>query len=166
MKSADWKENAPHPLAGRTAAEWAKLPHYYVMELDKGMAETVASEMPSAAAIAACKWLPDEELKVYSTEYGRTGFQGGLESYRVGSSGRFSAELQTFSGRTIDQPSMFIGGKSDWGVYQSPGALETMQKACTHMVGTHLVEGAGHWVQQEQSAEVARLITQFLQQRS
>jgi transposase IS66-like protein len=25
--------------------------------------------MPSAAAIAACKWLPDDELRVYSTEY-------------------------------------------------------------------------------------------------
>ena len=85
MKSADWKQNKPSPLAARTAAEWAKLPRYYVMDLNKGMAETVAAEMPSAAEIAACKWLPDEELKVYSTEYGRTGFQGGLEGYRVGS---------------------------------------------------------------------------------
>ena len=39
-----------------------------------------------------------------------------------------------FAGRTIDVPSMFIGGKSDWGVYQNPGALERMQKvACTKM---------------------------------
>src|SRR6266851_475117 len=88
MKSADWKQNAPSPLKERTANEWAKLPRYYVMDLDKNMAETVASEMPSAAAIAACKWLPEAELKVYSEEYGRTGFQGGLEGYRVGSSGR------------------------------------------------------------------------------
>jgi hypothetical protein len=48
------------------------------MELDKGMAETVAPMMPSAAEIAACKWLPDDELAVYSSEFGRTGFQGGL----------------------------------------------------------------------------------------
>ena len=79
MKSADWPQNHPAPLAARTAGEWAKLPRYYVMDLDKGMAETVAPEMPSAAAIAANKWLPDAELRVYSTEYGRTGFQGGLE---------------------------------------------------------------------------------------
>ena len=83
MKSADWKANQPHELAARTAAEWAKLPRYYVMDLDKGMAETVASEMPSASDIAKCKWLPDEELRVYVGEYGRTGFQGGLQSYRV-----------------------------------------------------------------------------------
>ena len=132
MKSADWKQNQPAPLAARTASEWAKLPRYYVMDLDKGMAETVAPEMPSAAEIAACKWLPDDELKVYSGEYGRTGFQGGLKGYRIGASGRFTAELQLFAGRTIDVPSMFIGGKSDWGVYQNPGALERLQKdLCT-----------------------------------
>jgi pimeloyl-ACP methyl ester carboxylesterase len=164
MKSADWKQNKPAPLAARTASEWAKLPRYYVMDLDKGMAETVASEMPSATEIAACKWLPDDELKVYSGEYGRTGFQGGLEGYRTGSSGRFTAEQQLFSGRTIDVPSLFIGGKSDWGVYQNPGALERLQKeVCTHMLGTHLVDGAGHWVQQEQPEAVSKLLIQFLQ---
>jgi pimeloyl-ACP methyl ester carboxylesterase len=163
MKSADWTQNRPAPLAARTASEWAKLPRYYVMDLDKGMAETVAPEMPSAAAIAACKWLPDEELKVYSGEYGRTGFQGGLEGYRVGSVARFASELQLFSGRTIDQPSMFIGGRSDWGVYQNPGALERLQKTvCTKMAGTHLVDGAGHWVQQEQAEAVSTLLVDFL----
>ncbi len=129
------------------------------MDLDKGMAETVAAEMPSAAAIAACRWLPDAELKVYSEEYGRTGFQGGLEGYRTGSTDR---ELQMFSGRTIDVPAMFIGGKSDWGVYQSPGALERLQQLCTKMTGTHLVDGAGHWVQQEQPEAVSKLYLEFL----
>lgn len=42
MKSADWKQNAPFPLKARTASEWAKLPRYYVMDLDKGMAETAS----------------------------------------------------------------------------------------------------------------------------
>jgi pimeloyl-ACP methyl ester carboxylesterase len=163
MKSADWTQNRPAPLAARTASEWAKLPRYYVMDLDKGMAETVAPEMPSAAAIAACRWLPEEELKVYSSEYARTGFQGGLEGYRVGSVARFGSELQLFSGRTIDQPSMFIGGRSDWGVYQNPGALERLQKTvCTKMAGTHLVDGAGHWVQQEQPEAVSALLVDFL----
>ena len=165
MKSADWTQNHPAPLAARTAIEWAKLPPYYVMNLDKGMAETVAPEMPSAAAIAANRWLPDAELRVYSGEYGRTGFQGGLEGYRTGASGRFTSEQQLFAGRTIDVPSMFIGGKSDWGVYQTPGALERMQKvACTKMIATHLVDGAGHWVQQEQPEVVSRRLVDFLKE--
>src|SRR3954462_10921388 len=47
MKSADWTQNQPAPLAARTAREWAKLPRYYVMDRDVGMAETVAAEMPA-----------------------------------------------------------------------------------------------------------------------
>src|SRR5262245_40214860 len=162
MKSADWKVNKPYPLKARTAEEWAKLPRYYVMDLNKGMAEQVASEMPTAAAIAANKWLPDAELRFYSTEYGRTGFQGGLQGYRGGSN-PFNGDTGVFGGRTIDQPSMFIAGKSDWGAYQNPGALERMQKtACTTMAAVHFVEGAGHWVQQEQPEQTAKLILDFL----
>jgi pimeloyl-ACP methyl ester carboxylesterase len=163
MKSADWKENKPYPLKARTAEEWAKMPRYYIMDLDKGMAETVAAEMPSAAEIAANKWLPDQELRVYSTEYGRTGFQGGLQGYR----GAGGNEMSIFTGKTIDQPSMFIAGKSDWGVYQAPGAFERMQKtACTRMVAAHLVDGAGHWVQQEQAEQTSKLIIEFLRRNS
>jgi pimeloyl-ACP methyl ester carboxylesterase len=167
-KSADWKGNKPHPLKARTAEEMAQIPTYYVMDLDKGMAETVAPEMPSAAEIAACKWLTEEEVAVYATEYGRTTFTGALQGYRVrrGTDPRTIAELQTFSGRTIDVPSCFIAGKSDWGVYQTPGAVESMRNsACTNMVGFHLVDGAGHWVQQEQPEEVSRRLLAFLQGR-
>src|SRR5580765_4096441 len=80
MKSADWKGNHPAPLAGWSGSELAKMPRYYVMERGLGgMAENVASEMPSAAEVATCKWLTEAELTVYSAEYGRTGFQGGLQ---------------------------------------------------------------------------------------
>ena len=58
------------------ASELAKLPTYYVMEFAKNMAETVAEEMPDAAAIAANQWLPDSELSFYSDEYARTGIPG------------------------------------------------------------------------------------------
>jgi len=162
-KSADWKDNRPYPLETWSAAELAKLPTYYVMDLAKDMAATVAEEMPSRAAIAANTWLPDRELAYYSAEYERTGFQGGLQWYRCGTSGAFVPELQTWSGRSIDQPSAFISGKQDWGTYQRPGVFEAMQgKACTRMIGCHLVDGAGHWVQQEQPDEVSRLLLQFL----
>ncbi len=164
-KSADWKDNQPYPLQAWTAGELAKLPTYYVMDLAKDMAETVAEEMPSADRIAANQWLPDRELGFYSAEYSRTGFQGGLQWYRCGTSGAFTAELQTFSGRSIDVPSCFISGRQDWGTYQRPGVFEAMQtKACTRMLGCHLIDGAGHWVQQEQPEQVSRLLLEFLQQ--
>jgi pimeloyl-ACP methyl ester carboxylesterase len=162
-KSADWTDNKPYPLQSWSAGELAKLPTYYVMDLAKDMAATVAEEMPSREAIAANTWLPDHELAYYSSEYQRTGFQGGLQWYRCGTSGAFVPELQTWSGRTIDVPSAFISGKQDWGTYQRPGVFETMQtRACTNMIGCHLVDSAGHWVQQEQPHEVSRLLIEFL----
>jgi pimeloyl-ACP methyl ester carboxylesterase len=165
-KSADWTGNKPFPLKSWTASELAKMPTYYIMDLDKNMAETVAPEMPSAPDIASCQWLPENDLRVYSTEYERTGFQGGLQWYRARTRGLYDAELQLFSGRTIDVPSMFIAGKSDWGTYQRPGNFERMQqRACSRRLGCHLIDGAGHWVQQEQPERVSELLLQFIQQQ-
>ena len=163
FKSADWKQNQPFALKARTAEEMAKMPDYYVMDLKKNMAETVAGYMPTAAEVAACKWFTDEDVAVYASEYGRTGFLGALQGYRGGLEPRNNTELLTFSGRTIDVPSIFISGKSDWGVYQSPGTVDTMRtQACTKMEGVHLVAGAGHWIQQEQPEETSRLLIAFL----
>jgi pimeloyl-ACP methyl ester carboxylesterase len=164
-KSADWKANAPSPLKSWSASELSKLPTYYVMDLARNMAETVAEEMPSAETIAVNTWLPERELAFYSAEYIRTGFQGGLQWYRCGTSSAFISELETFSGRRIDVPSCFISGSQDWGTYQRPGVYEAMQtRACTRMLGCHLVEGAGHWVQQEQPERVTHLLLDFLKE--
>jgi pimeloyl-ACP methyl ester carboxylesterase len=162
-KSADWKANKPFELKGWTAEEVAQMPTYYIMDMADGMAETVAKEMPSPAEIAANTWLTESELWVYSEEYERNGFQGGLNWYRVRTTGKANGELEVFSGRSVDVPSTFISGRSDWGIYQTPGAIDRMQKsACTKMKEIHLIEGAGHWVQQEQPDEVNRLLLSFL----
>jgi pimeloyl-ACP methyl ester carboxylesterase len=166
-KSADWKGNNPFPLRSWAAAELAKMPEYYIMELDQGMAETVAKQAPTAAEISACAWLPDDELRVYSEEFSRTTFQGGLQWYRNMTDPQGVARLQSFSGRAIDVPCSFIAGAADWGSYQSPGALEAMAAtACSQFRGVHFVQGAGHWVQQEQPAAVSRLLIEFLERES
>ena len=83
---------------------------------------------------------------------------------RRGTEPKTLAELRTFAGRTIDVPACFIAGKSDWGTYQTPGVFERMQTTdvCTQWRGAHLVDGAGHWVQQEQPDAVVTLLVQFL----
>lgn len=163
FKSADWAGNRPFALKSWSASELAKMPEYYVMDRDRGIAETMAAHMPSAAQIADCRWMSEEDLEVYSAEFSRTGFQGGLNSYRILVDSKYSGDQQSFSGRTIDVPSYFIGGARDWGVRQSPGAFESMQQGpCTRLLGVHLVDGAGHSIAEEQPAQVNRLLLDFL----
>jgi pimeloyl-ACP methyl ester carboxylesterase len=166
-KSADWQANEPRPLASWAAAELAKMPQYYIMDLHKDMAQTVAELAPNAALEPPCAWLSDEELSVYSDEFGRTSFQGGLQWYRNATDAVSVAQLQTYAGRRIDVPCCFIAGASDWGPFQSPGALQAMaETACSRFCGAHFIPHAGHWVQQEQSAAVSDLLLQFLERET
>ena len=162
-KSADWTANKPQPLTAWSAPELAKMPTYYVMDLDETMPETVAHETPDADAIAANTWLTEDEMTVYAGEFARTGFQASLNWYRCRTSGRYNGELEVFDGRMIDVPSCFIAGSSDWGVHQKAGEYQKMQQSVlTNMLGCHLIDGAGHWVQQEQPGETNRLLLEFL----
>lgn len=166
MKSADWAGNKPFKLSDWRADELAKLPTYYVMDAAATMAETVAPHLPTRAEIAACGWMTETEMAVYSGEYARTGFQGGLNWYRTRFDAPLTAELSLYAGRTIDVPSMFIAGAQDWGINQAPGVIEKMQtEVCTQMTGVHLIDGAGHWVMQEQPAPVIELLRGFCKSR-
>ena len=157
-KSADWAGNTPEPLASWTAGELARMPTYYIMDLAATMPQSVV--MPDGAA---CPWLTDAELAVYAGEYARTGFQGALNWYRCRTGAVSLAGLEVFAGRAIDVPAVFIAGARDWGIHQVPGALARMRHAaCTKMDAPVLVEGAGHWVQQEQpEAVLAELLGFF-----
>ena len=160
-KSADWAGNQPFRLAAWSADELARMPTYYIMDRDRTMAETVAAEMPGEEETAPCRWLPDAELAVYAREYERNGFQGGLQWYRCRTSGRFDREHELFAGRRIEVPACFIAGAADWGIYQTPGTLEAMEERAADWAGTRLVDGAGHWVQQEQPDAVSGRLLAF-----
>jgi pimeloyl-ACP methyl ester carboxylesterase len=164
VKSGDWDGNRPFALETWTAAELAKLPRYYVMDAAQDMAQTAAASLPVAGTgSATCRWLSEADLRVYSSEYARTGFQGGLQAYRVMGHAAINAELRAFAGRTVDVPSCYLSGERDWGTWQVPGGLERMRTAvCTRLQSVQFVPGAGHWVQQEATAEVNSRLLAFL----
>jgi pimeloyl-ACP methyl ester carboxylesterase len=163
VKSGDWAGNRPFPLEAWTPGELAKLPRYYVMDAGADMAQTAAANMPTPAEIAACQWMPQADLRVYSAEYARTGFQGGLQSYRLMVSPLIQAQLHAFSGRTIDVPACYISGDRDWGTWQVPGGLDLLTSSiCTRMKSVDFVAGAGHWVQQEAADQVSAKLLAFL----
>ena len=160
-KSGDWEGNRPYRLEGWTAEALAQLPRYYVMDLNASMPETVASMAPPPKA--RCDWLSEKDLSVYVRDYRKTGFQGGLNWYRRMTSPEGGEALAPYRGQKIQVPACFVGGAEDWGVYQVPGALEAMEtEACADYRGTHLIDGAGHWVQQEQSEAVVERVMAFL----
>ena len=149
-------------LAGKGIDKAAAIPIQSALKSGLLIGFTVDSEFALGQP-----WLPEGELRVYSETYQQTGFQGGLNWYRCRFVDAFTRELQIFSGRTIDVPAMFISGKSDWGTYQVPGALEEMQSAvCSDYRGTHLIDGAGHWVQQEKPEAVNQLLINFATTKS
>ena len=158
-KSGDWTQNTPHPLAGWTADALAELPTYYIMDHDRTMPETVALEMPHAGRhrrqhLAAGLCIACVCPGVWAHRVPRAACNTTAST----TTGIFAGEQELFSGRTINVPSLFISGKRDWGVYQVPGALDRMRLACTDMRGIELVDGAGHWPQQEGWRETAGLI--------
>ncbi|MEM7745249.1 MAG: alpha/beta hydrolase [Pseudomonadota bacterium] len=163
MKSADWAGNRPHRLESWRADQLALMPTYYVMEAGQTMPDAVRGAMPSDAEIDACEWMPRETMAFYAAEYLRTGLQGALNTYRCGTSAMFNRDLSVFQGRPIEVPATFIAGAQDWGWAQVPGALEAMEtEATTDWRGTVLIEGAGHWVQQERHEEVVTALLGFL----
>ena len=163
VKSGDWKYNVPFKLNGWTASELEKMPGYYIMDYLLGMAEQVDIEMPSEEEISSCKWLTDKELEYYVDNFNKTQFQGGLNWYRCMVDSKVQSNLRIYSDLKIHTPSMFIAGKKDWGIFQKPGVLEKMQEdTCTNMKSCELIEGAGHWVQQEKPERVIKLLLNFL----
>jgi len=136
------------------------------MPLEATMRQAVKISMdgedPTTVSRLSARWLTDEDLAVYVQEFGRNGFQGGLNWYRVATDPNNMKDVELFAGRKIEVPALFITGKKDWGTYQEPGVVEKMGEVCSHFRGTIVVDHARHWVQQEQPEKVTELVSKFL----
>jgi pimeloyl-ACP methyl ester carboxylesterase len=168
LKSADWAGNNPHTLSSFTAPELSKLPNYYIMPLHSSMREAVAADMsskdPTEVKAKSTRWLSDSDLAVYTLEFNRNSFQGGLNWYRIATNPANTRDLELFAGKKIDVPALYLAGRQDWGTFQEPGALERLAEVCSDFKGAEFVEGAGHWVQQEQPSTVVSCVLDFLRQ--
>jgi len=135
-----------------------------MVEKDKGFGRltggTLLANTVDPAVLPA--WLSDADLDYYAAEFARAGFRGGLNWYR---NLRRNWELSgPWRGQPIRQPSQFIAGSRD-GVLRFPAAksqLEAYPTTLPGLRGSHILDGAGHWVQQERASEVNRLLIEFL----
>ena len=107
-------------------------------------------------------WLRAEDITDVAAEFRRTGFTGGLNWYR--SIKRSSEVLAAWRGCVIRQPSLFIAGASD-DVLKFPGMkarIDGLTSVLPGLRGSHVIEGAGHWIQRERAPEVNALLIAFL----
>ncbi|MGH7042988.1 MAG: alpha/beta fold hydrolase [Acetobacteraceae bacterium] len=107
-------------------------------------------------------WLTEADIAHAVDAFRRSGFRGGLNYYR--NVDRNWELLAPWHGAPVTPPALFVAGARDV-VLHSPigaGALEKMSEHVPNLRRTVLIEGAGHWVQQERPTEVTELLLAFL----
>ena len=105
-------------------------------------------------------WLSEEDLDFYVAEFERTGFRGPLNRYR--NVDRDWVDLRPWSGQPITVPSLFVGGEYDGPTRWGQGAIGRFGETLPGLVESHVLDGCGHWVQQERAADVNRLLVDWL----
>ena len=105
-------------------------------------------------------WLSEHELDVYVAEFERTGRAGALARSR--NMDRDREDLADHNGAPITQPSLFVGGALDASTAWMTDAIRTYPSTLPGLVSSHLLEGCGHWIQQERPEEINRFLTDWL----
>ena len=114
-----------------------------------------------SGAVPRPSWLTEGDIDVFAAEYARTGFRGGLNWYRnIDRNWELTAPWHDAK---IMQPALFIAGTRDAVITGSIGqrALDEMDNVVPNLRGKILLEGAGHWIQQERPAEVNAALIEF-----
>ncbi|MFL5840121.1 MAG: alpha/beta fold hydrolase [Thermoleophilaceae bacterium] len=103
-------------------------------------------------------FMTEQDVTLYVEEYERTGFTGGLNWYR--NIDRNRERTLEYDDRKIDMPALFMAGTRDSTMkWMSP---EVMDGRVSDL-RSELVDGAGHWLQQERPDEVNRALLTLLE---
>ncbi|MFE3323537.1 alpha/beta fold hydrolase [Streptomyces sp. NPDC059176] len=105
-------------------------------------------------------WLSKDDLDICAGEFERTGLTGALNRYR--NMDRDWEDLAPHRGAPIKQPSLFIGGTLDASTTWMSDAIDAYPTTLPRLSASHLLEGCGHWIQQERPDEVNSLLTDWL----
>ncbi|GAA3962761.1 alpha/beta hydrolase [Actinomadura viridis] len=109
-------------------------------------------------------WLTPDDLDFYANEFERTGLTGALNRYR--NVDRDWEDLAAWDGAPITQPSLFAGGALDASTTWLADAIKAYPDTLPGLVSSHILDGCGHWIQQERADEVNRLLIDWLREVS
>jgi pimeloyl-ACP methyl ester carboxylesterase len=107
-------------------------------------------------------WLGEDDIKHFAETYKKSGFRGGLNWYRnLDRNWELTAPWQSAQ---IHQPSLFIAGSKDSVITGLIGAkrVNELERVLPNLKGKIILEGAGHWIQQERPDEVNAALIDFL----
>lgn len=111
-------------------------------------------------------WISDADIDHFAETYRKSGFRGGLNWYRnLDRNWDLTAPWQD---ARIHQPSLFIAGSNDAVITGLIGAkrVNELERVLTDLKGKLIIEGAGHWVQQERPDEVNAALLCFLKENA
>jgi pimeloyl-ACP methyl ester carboxylesterase len=111
-------------------------------------------------------WLSEADLLYFSEAYRKSGFRGGLNWYRnIDRNWELTAPWQ---GAQIHQPSLFIAGSNDSVITGLIGAkrVADMERVLPNLKQKLIIDGAGHWIQQERADEVNAALIAFLKENA
>lgn len=106
------------------------------------------------------EWFTEADLAVFVDALQMSGFAGPL-SYYYNMENNWH-DLEPFVGKPVECPAMFIGGEYDVCTHWGADAIEQAPKHIPNWLGSKIVAGAGHWVQQEKHQETNAILTEFL----
>ena len=105
-------------------------------------------------------WLTEADLDFYTAEFARTGFRGGLNWYR--NLDRTWELTAPWAGAQVAVPALFVGGTRDGVITANPKALDAMPRWVPNLADAVLLDGCGHWTQQERPEQVNAAVVGFL----
>ncbi|MFW6092407.1 MAG: alpha/beta fold hydrolase [Pseudomonadota bacterium] len=105
-------------------------------------------------------WMSEADLDVYAREFEYSGFFGPLSRYR--NVDRDHQDLAAFAGCAIAQPSLFVGGSRDGPTIWGAPAIERFPESLPGLYASKILDGAGHWIQQERPEEINAMLLEFL----
>ncbi len=107
-------------------------------------------------------WLTPADLDYFTANFEAGGFRGPINRYR--NQERDFENLPDMGVRPVTQPSCFIAGGKDIVRRFVPGhdVYEDVAMNCTDLRVRRIIDGAGHWVQQEAPEEVTAALLEFL----
>jgi pimeloyl-ACP methyl ester carboxylesterase len=126
---------------------------------DKPPEARMLDDIPEPQTLPA--WITDGDIDYYVSQF-QGGFRKSLNRYR--NQERDWERLTGLDGARITRPACFIAGSRDGVLRFVPNVdlVENMKRWVDDLRVCELIEGAGHWIQQERPAEVNAILLRFL----